>query len=114
MWGLLGGKIDPGESVEQAAHREVMEESGLKIEIKRFIGVYSEPENRIVTYLDNGDVVHLVDVVLEAVIRGGSLRISPESIELGFFYPDELPLDIVPPAMRPIHDYLNGRACVLS
>lgn len=32
-WLPVGGHIDPGEDPEQAAHREVMEESGLSIEL---------------------------------------------------------------------------------
>ncbi len=30
-WGLIGGKIDPGESPEVAAHREVFEELGITL-----------------------------------------------------------------------------------
>ena len=108
----VGWENRPRESIEKTAHREVMQKSGLKIEILRFIGVYSEPQDRIVSYPDNGDVVQFFDVVLETVILEGSLRINPESIQLRFFGSDELPSDIVPPVLRPIPDYLNGRACV--
>lgn len=31
LWGLIGGKVDPGESFEKAACREAKEESGLEI-----------------------------------------------------------------------------------
>jgi len=50
LWGLPGGRIDPGESISEAAIREVKEETGFDICITRFIGVYSEPLDRIVTY----------------------------------------------------------------
>jgi len=31
QWGLPGGRIEPGESPEEAAHREVLEETGLTV-----------------------------------------------------------------------------------
>ena len=43
FWGLPGGGVDPGESVEQGAMREVLEETNLHVEIIRFVGVYSDP-----------------------------------------------------------------------
>ncbi|WP_342387269.1 RNA deprotection pyrophosphohydrolase [Salinicoccus bachuensis] len=36
-----GGKIEPGESAEEAVHREVFEETGASIGNMRFIGVYT-------------------------------------------------------------------------
>lgn len=109
MWGLPGGRIEPGESVTEAAVREVKEETGLNVEITRLLGVYSERESHIVTFLDNGDVVHLVDILVEAKIRSGELSISSESEALQFFNPSALPSDIVPPALAPLQDFLEGK-----
>ncbi|MCU0541875.1 MAG: NUDIX domain-containing protein [Oscillatoriaceae cyanobacterium Prado104] len=107
-WGLPGGRIEPGESVKEAAVREVKEETGLNIEITQLLGVYSDPaESRIVTFLDNGDVVHLVDIIVEAKIISGELEISSESEALQFFNPAALPPEIVPPALAPLQDFLQ-------
>lgn len=114
LWGLLGGRVEPGESIREAACREVFEETGLRVEIQRLLGVYSEPAERIVTYPDNGDVVHKVDVILQATILSGTLTRSRESEELRFFAPPAVPAEICPPARRPIQDYLEGRNGVLA
>ena len=110
LWGLPGGALEPGESLTQAALREVMEETGLSVKITALLGVYSEPgQGRIVTYPDNGDVRQIVDVALYAEIESGELRLSHESLELKFFGPRELPRDLAPPAEAILADHLAGR-----
>ena len=42
-WALPGGFIDYGESAENAAIREALEETGLAVELTGLLGVYSDP-----------------------------------------------------------------------
>jgi 8-oxo-dGTP diphosphatase len=41
-WALPGGRVDPGETVEQTIVREVKEETGLDVAVVRKIGEYHE------------------------------------------------------------------------
>ncbi|MBF0180524.1 MAG: NUDIX hydrolase [Magnetococcales bacterium] len=44
-WALPGGFVDRGkETVEQAAVREALEETNLRVQLKTLLGVYSDPE----------------------------------------------------------------------
>jgi len=115
MWGFPGGGIEPGESVYETALREVKEETGLDIEINGLVGVYSEPTaGRIVTYPDNGDVRHLVDIVLTGEMISGEMVISSESLDLRCFNTDSFPTDLVPAAKKPLQDFVEGTRCVIS
>ncbi len=42
-WDLPAGYLDPGESFEQGAVRETLEESGLRVELIGLVGVYHSP-----------------------------------------------------------------------
>jgi 8-oxo-dGTP pyrophosphatase MutT (NUDIX family) len=44
VWALPGGRIEPGETWEDAAVREAYEETGYRIVVDRFIGEYSAPQ----------------------------------------------------------------------
>lgn len=110
LWGLPGGRLDPGESVIQAGIREVKEETGLTIRVSRLIGVYSTPTlDRLINYPEG--LTHSIDVVLEGTILAGSLTHSDESEAVGFYDPTALPRDTHPAAKEVIEDLLRGVAC---
>ena len=114
LWGLIGGAIEPGETILNAAIREAREETNLVIKITGMIGGYSDPaDGRIVIYPDNGDVRHLVDVIFTAEIISGKMRNSHESLNLRFYNPDSLPSDIAPPALQPLRDYAAGETFIV-
>ena len=87
-WGLPGGALELGETLEEAAVRETREVTGLDVRPDELLGVYTGP---LRTYA-NGDVVQAVVVVLTATQVGGTLSADgAETVDLRWFTFDELP-----------------------
>ncbi len=83
LWCLPGGKMEPGESVEECCTREVFEETGLEVRTMRLISVYSN-RDQLVVYPD-GKKVQIVVLSFEVVITGGKLGLSEETTDAGFY-----------------------------
>ena len=113
-WGLIGGRVEVGESIEDTAVRECFEETSIKIkkEKLKLLGIYSDiNQYRIINYPDN--CFHAIDVIFSYMVdKNVVLKKSEESIEVKFFKISDLPKDIVPPAKQPINEFLkSGLIC---
>ncbi|MCD0504923.1 NAD(+) diphosphatase [Bordetella petrii] len=88
----LAGFVEPGESIEDAIHREVMEEVGLQVENLRYFGSQSWP------------FPHSLMIAFTAEYAGGDIRIQPDEIaEARWFGPDDIMPDI------PMRESIAGR-----
>jgi ADP-ribose pyrophosphatase YjhB (NUDIX family) len=94
VWGLPGGAVELGETLEAAVRREVKEETGFDVEVVRLVGAYSDPADTTVSY-PSGDVVHYVSLVFECRTVGGDGRTDAESTGQAWFAPDGLPAELL-------------------
>lgn len=109
LWGIPSGHIEIGETVSEAAIREVKEETNLDIRIKKLIGVYSEPDSQVFAY-PNGKVVHFITTCFLAEITAGEPSCnSDESLEIKFFDPENLPKDLLKMHPNWLKDALENR-----
>ena len=94
-WGLPGGHVEIGESAQDAVVREVLEETGLVVEIMRLVGVYSHPDNLCFVQYPDGNTAHILSIVFECTATGGTLQMSDESTELRYNQVNSLPDQVV-------------------
>ena len=105
LWCYHGGAVELDEVVEDAARRELREETGLESERLELLGVYSGPELHF-SY-PNGDEVSVIDHVYRCRHWHGTLRAQEEEVSrLRWFRWDELPEDLMPSARPALRDWL--------
>jgi len=107
-WGYAGGSIELDESVEDAAKRELYEETGLTAEKLELFGVFSGKDLHYI--YPNGDEVSNVDIVYVCREYTGELKCQDGEVdELRFFAPDELPENLSPPIVKPLMKWVESQ-----
>ena len=105
QWGLIGGSMEIGESLEETARREALEETGLELDELNWFDLFSGRE--VIYELPHGDVVvNVIAVYISRKFRGQP-QLSEEGFELRFFRLNELPTNISPPDRPIIKRYLD-------
>ena len=86
-WTLPGGWADPGESPSENCRREVFEETGYEVRVRKLLAVYDRgkhPHKPIFPF-------HVYKMFFRCEITGGEARTNHETLEIDFFGEDEIP-----------------------
>ena len=82
-WTLPSGFVEADESAEEAAIREALEETGLKVEIIELANINSFPE---------GPPVSGIMIFYRMRPIGGTLQAGDDAVDVKVFTPEEMPL----------------------
>lgn len=98
--------MEPGESLEDCARREVHEETGLILGRLELLGVFSGPEYYY--RYPHGDEIYNVTAayVSRDILRGDMVKQADEVLELRFFDLNELPTNILQPEQPIVDQYI--------
>ena len=105
-WGYAGGSVELDEVVEDAAKRELFEETGLIAEHLELFGVFSGIDTHYI--YPNGDEVSNIDIVYVCKQYSGELKCQDGEVdELRFFSIDEIPDNISSPIRKPLMKWVE-------
>ena len=106
-WGYSGGSVEIDEKIEDCARRELLEEMVLTAGNIEFFYVNSGPETHYI--YPNGDEVSNVEIIYICHEYSGIPQCKDgEMLELRYFRPEEINIDMISPPIRPvIAEYLK-------
>lgn len=87
-WGFPGGAMNLGESAEEAAIREIKEETGYDVKVKELIGIYT----KFFETFSNGEKSQTVVFIFRMKIIGGERKVDEiETFDIKFFELNQIP-----------------------
>ena len=106
VWGYAGGSVELDEPVEDAAKRELFEETGLIAMELELFGVFSGKDTHYI--YPNGDEVSNIDIVYICRKYTGSLICQEGEVDkLKFFKSNELPDNIFEPIKKALYQWVE-------
>ena len=107
-WGYAGGSVELDEDVEEAAKRELFEETGLIAKELTLFGVFSGKDTHYV--YPNGDEVSNVDIVYICKDYSGDLLCQESEVDALKFFPiDQIPDNISKPIEKQLRQYIASK-----
>lgn len=103
-WALPGGRMDPGETIEQTIVREVKEETGLDVAIEDIVGEYVERGIR-----EDIDYEYFPTCFIVKVVGGKLHKQDSEIQQMQLFNLDSLPQPLAFEHDTMIRDYLKKK-----
>ncbi|MEU6012109.1 NUDIX domain-containing protein [Streptomyces sp. NPDC047453] len=98
-WGMPGGVQEIGENIAGTVVREVLEETGIHVEVVGMVGIFTNP-GHVIAFAD-GEVRQEFSICFRARPVGGEIKVSSESFAVGWVPRAELgSLDISPTTRR--------------
>ncbi|PZD73975.1 ADP-ribose pyrophosphatase [Acaryochloris thomasi RCC1774] len=106
QWSFPGGFVDWGETLAETVHRELEEETGLRVkQMGRLVGVYSAP--------DRDSRLHSICVAIEAQVEGDYRVQEAEILEIQAFLPDDVAQEkLSHDHDRQFQDYRQGKTAL--
>jgi len=111
-WCVISGHVEFGETIENAILREIEEETTVKANIVRLIGIYSSPASQ--TYVYDDRTVQYITSYFEAKLLGeiNSDYSNAETQELKFFKLEDIPKDLAQLNSNWLKDAVNKKETV--
>ncbi|OEJ31766.1 NUDIX domain-containing protein [Streptomyces subrutilus] len=98
-WGMPGGVQEVGENIAGTVVREVLEETGIHVEVVGLVGIFTDP-GHVIAFAD-GEVRQEFSLCFRARPVGGEIKVSSESFAVRWVPRSELDdLDISPTTRR--------------
>jgi 8-oxo-dGTP diphosphatase len=106
QWSFPGGFVDWGETLTETVHRELEEETGLRVtQMGRLVGIYSAP--------DRDPRLHSICVAIEVQVAGDYHIQETEILEIQAFLPDHIPQEqLSHDHGRQLQDYWQGKTAL--
>ena len=105
-WGYAGGSVELDEVVEEAAKRELFEETGLIANTLELFGIFSGKDTHYI--YPNGDEVSNIDIVYICRDYSGTLKCQEDEVdELRFFAVNEIPDNISKPIRKALDKWIE-------